>query len=249
MKAGQAVMEKEQRQDSKGYESRDFFSTTSWTIVAKAGLRSERERQQALEFLCNQYRPSVESYLRVSRVAPDDVDDLVQQFFLFMISTNAIERADQNRGKFRAFLLTCLQNFIINERRRAMAKKRGGDYVFVEFDERMDSSIDRASPAAAFDRKWAETVIKTSITNLKEEWEASGKEFELLREYVVSPKAATPLEQKAGVLGVSVPALKSAVFRMRKRYGAIIREVIAETVDSRDSVEDELKEFLAILSN
>ena len=230
-------------------QSNDFFSTTSWTIIAQVGEQSEEERKKALELLCNQYRPSVEAYLRASRVPHSEVDDLVQQFFLFIITSKAIERADPNRGKFRAFLLTCLQNFIINENRKVKARKRGGDYVFVEFDEAMDSSIDTASPAAAFDRKWAETVIKTSVNLLKKEWEADGKDFESLREYVVSPKSATPLSDKAEEMEVSVSALKSAVFRLRRRYGDIIRAVIGDTVHSRDRVEEELKDFLAILGS
>ena len=248
VKMGKSSMTSTETDAPKG-ESVDFFSTTSWTVVAKVGTHSEAERQNALEHLCIQYRPSIEAYLRASRVPVGEVEDLVQQFFLFILSSNAIERADRNRGKFRAFLLVCLQNFLINEKRKSSAQKRGGNYVFVEFDERMDSSIDAKSPSAAFDKKWAETVIKTSVDNLKEEWESNGKAFESLREYVVSPKAAIPLNEKAEELGVSVPALKSAVFRLRRRYGDIIREVIAETVQSQDSVEEELKEFLAILSS
>jgi RNA polymerase sigma-70 factor (ECF subfamily) len=42
--------------------------------------------------------------------------------------------ADRQRGRFRAFLLTALKNFLANERRRGAALKRGGSQPPLSLD-------------------------------------------------------------------------------------------------------------------
>ena len=41
-------------------------------------------------------------------------------------TSDLLAAADRQRGRFRAFLLTALKNFLANEHRRATAGKRGG---------------------------------------------------------------------------------------------------------------------------
>ena len=56
-------------------------------------------------------------------------------------------------------------------------------------------------------------------------------------------------EQLGPRLGLSVPALKSAAFRLRKRYRELIRDEVAETVTSTEDVEEELRHMLRVLDS
>jgi RNA polymerase sigma-70 factor (ECF subfamily) len=51
----------------------------------------------------------------------------------------------------------------------------------------------------------------------------------------------------AAQLGLSEAALKSAIYRLRQRYGELIRAEIANTVASPAEVEDELRHLFAVL--
>ena len=63
-----------------------------------------------------------------------DAQDLIQGFFVHLFEQNTLSRADQEKGRLRTFLLGSLQNFLLKERERMGAIKRGGDHQFVSFD-------------------------------------------------------------------------------------------------------------------
>ena len=52
----------------------------------------------------------------------------------------------------------------------------------------------------------------------------------------------------AQALGLSEGAVKVAVHRLRRRFGAILRLEIAETVLAPEDVEDELRELIRVVS-
>jgi hypothetical protein len=45
-----------------------------------------------------------------------------------------LNRADQEKGRLRTFLLGSLQNYLLKQRERMSALKRGGAHQFVSFD-------------------------------------------------------------------------------------------------------------------
>ena len=48
-------------------------------------------------------------------------------------------------------------------------------------------------------------------------------------------------------LGMNEGAVRVAVHRLRKRYGELLRQEIAQTVDTDEEVEDELRHLLTAL--
>ncbi len=61
------------------------------------------------------------AYIRRQDAPQVDSQDLTQQFFVHVLPTDLLAAADRQRGRFRAFLLTALKNFLANEHRRATA--------------------------------------------------------------------------------------------------------------------------------
>ena len=105
------------------------FQTTHWTLILEAG-KAERSasHEQALAQFCESYWPPLYAFLRHRRYASADAQDLVQAFFVHLFENNILEHADRERGRLRTFLLSSLQNFLINEHERATTLKRGGNF-------------------------------------------------------------------------------------------------------------------------
>ena len=102
------------------------FHTTQWSAVLDAAHRTSPEGEKALAGLCQVYWYPLYAYIRRQGAPQADAQDLTQQFFVHVLSTDLLAAADWQRGRFRAFLLTALKNFLANEHRRATAGKRGG---------------------------------------------------------------------------------------------------------------------------
>ena len=108
------------------------FPTTRWSLVARAGgrctdatTRDARARREALGSLLARYLPALRTHLLRKRVAPDRVDDLLQSFVADkVIGADLLAAADRERGRFRALLVTSLNNFVANQLRHEKAECR-----------------------------------------------------------------------------------------------------------------------------
>src|SRR5688500_16121758 len=92
-----------------------WFATTRWSMVVSAGRVGDPCAQQALEQLCESYWVPLYSYVRSRGYSADDAQDLTQEFFARFVQHNRVARADQQKGRFRSFLLTSLKHFLADE--------------------------------------------------------------------------------------------------------------------------------------
>jgi RNA polymerase sigma-70 factor (ECF subfamily) len=76
-----------------------------------------------------------------------------------------------------------------------------------------------------------------------------GGKFQVLKEFLFSDKGETSYAEAAARLGLSESATKSAIYRLRRRYGALFSEEIAQTVERPEEVDDEIRHLLAALEN
>jgi DNA-directed RNA polymerase specialized sigma24 family protein len=104
----------------------DIFATTHWTVVLAAGQRHTPQSDHALEQLCRTYWFPLYAYVRRRGYEKADAEDLVQAFFARFLAKNYLAGLSEERGRFRAFLLAALKNFLINEWKHAQRQKRGG---------------------------------------------------------------------------------------------------------------------------
>src|SRR5262249_62154524 len=93
---------------------------------------------------------------------------------------SALVRASPERGRFRAFLLTAMKNFLANERDRANAQKRGGrgrlslDLHTGESRLRLEPAHD-LPPERAYERQWALTLLELVLGRLRAEVTSPGQ--------------------------------------------------------------------------
>jgi RNA polymerase sigma factor (sigma-70 family) len=229
------------------------FTTTHWSVVILAGQSESGASRGALEILCRQYWPPVYTFIRQRGYGIEDAQDLTQEFFTRLLERNYVESADASRGKFRTYLLTAVTRFLINERERTQAQKRGGGHFHFSLDctdteERR--YLEPATDVTIFERRWAETMLETVLARLRQEYEKAAEieRFERLKPFLTSEKPAGAATELASRLGITESAAYSAVHRFRRRYGELLREEIAQTVSSPEEIEEELRYLVRALS-
>src|SRR5689334_19200197 len=131
------------------------------------------QAQEALAKLFRTYWYPLYAYVRRRGYGEHDAEDLVQEFCAHLQEKHALAKADPRRGRFRTFLLSSLQNFLLNEQERARAQKRGGgrEMIFLDAEDahtryRLEP-IDKLTPEAIFETRWAHAVLQEALAGLR----------------------------------------------------------------------------------
>lgn len=230
-------------------EAGDFFVSTRWTVVLSAGHKSSPGSDQALAELCHIYWYPLYAYVRRQGRSREDAEDLVQAFFEKFLEKNYLRDVSGERGKFRAFLLACLEHFLANEWDKATRQKRGGGAQHLSLDwqsaeERYQFEVtDNATPDRLYDREWAQALLARVLARLKQEYRMAGKEslFEHAKTSLMSKGEAMPHVDVAARLNMDAGALRVAVHRLRARYRDMLKEEIAQTLCDPAAVQEELR--------
>lgn len=227
-------------------------ATTEWSQVLAARDGSDTEARRALERLCSTYWQPLYAYVRHQGADPDEARDLTQGYFATLLEKDFLADVDPSKGRFRAFLLASLRNFISNQRDRGRALKRGGGTTTLALD--VDSGeapytlqvADDMTPEDVYEVRWAMTVPDQAMERLEREASETdtGDRFALLKSYLTSSDSEIPYRDAAVQLDTSEGAVKSAVRRLRQRLGRCLRAEIAETVADAAEVDDEVRFLL-----
>jgi RNA polymerase sigma-70 factor (ECF subfamily) len=232
------------------------FATTHWSVVMAAGQDDSAPAQHALETLCCGYWYPIYVYVRRKGYAPDDAQDLTQEFFTQLIAKEHLRLADREKGKFRTFLLATLDYFLAREWSRAHRQKRGGQFIFVSLDERTPEEryrlepADNDSPEKKFQRQWALTVLKQTMNALESECDANGNGalFREVKNLLSGERDGAAYAEIGRRLTITEGAARVAVHRLRQRYGERLRSEIAQTVSGAAEVDEEMRYLMRTLS-
>lgn len=230
------------------------FAPTRWSLIT-AAKASDGGADEALAELCNTYWYPVYAFLRRQGKSPHDAEDLTQGFFAHVIGRdNWLGKVDRTKGKFRSFLLACLQNYWSNERARESGPRRNPGTPLVALDameaeERYKlEPQDGADPAGLFERKWAESLVSRVLTGLEHDYEKRGSArlFHTLRPFLVGENEYGDSAALAAQLGMSAENTRTVTSRLRGEFRERLRREIEETVSGPQEVEEELR-HLALL--
>lgn len=228
------------------------FLSTRWSMV----LSAKEESEAALERLCRTYWPAVFAFSRRCGDAPEDARDLTQGFFEQLLARRWLDQVDQEKGRFRSFLLTAFTRFSRDEWRRTQRRKRGGGLTFVSLDDVMEEAgpdagfADHLTPDVAYERSWVEALIHAVMARLKLEFVGAGKEnlFVAIKGFLTGHRSGEmSYAEAAAASGLSESGVKSAIWRMRQRYGEIFRDEVANTVSSPEEVDEEIRHLLSVM--
>jgi DNA-directed RNA polymerase specialized sigma24 family protein len=227
------------------------FPLTQWTMVLDAACPDGANRDAALEQLCRAYWFPLYAFARRRGYPYHEAQDMTQEYFARLIRKEILCRVTRDGGKFRAFLLTTFKCFLANEWHKARAQKRGGGTPLISIDEDAEEryasvAVCNVTPETLFQRHWAATVIERVLQRLESEYRRAGKAelFDRLRGCLpgVDADHARP-EPRTGT-----PSERMAAYRLRRRFGDLLRREIAATVSGVEQVEEEIRELKQALA-
>jgi RNA polymerase sigma-70 factor (ECF subfamily) len=224
-------------------------------MVLAAGDSQSQDTACALEKLCRAYWYPLYAFIRRQGWNVHDSQDLTQAFFAHLLEKKGLARAAPHKGKFRSFLLASLSNFLNNERDKRRRLKRGGGVEIMPLDLASGESrylgepATEDSPERVFERQWAQAVIEQAAARVQKEFAAAGhtERFAVLKDFLMGDSATLSYTEAAARLGMTVPAVTSAIHRLRARFREVFQDEIAETLETRAGVEEEIRQLLAAL--
>ena len=221
-------------------------------LAAKEGEDSASHR--ALSELCQSYWYPLYAHARRADTKPADAEDITQAFLESLIKRNVFARVTPGGGRLRSYLLKSMNHFLASDLRNRTALKRGGGQALISIDQEMAEERYQFEPKGTedpellYERRWATLLLENVLAALKQESEAKNKtsEFEALHP-LLTPGAAEVSHREIGEkLGVSESAARIALYRMRQRYGDLLRATISDTVVSEEDVADEISHLMKV---
>jgi RNA polymerase sigma factor (sigma-70 family) len=206
--------------------------------------------------LCEAYWYPLYAYVRRRGHSSQDACDLTQEFFARFLAKNYLHSVAQEKGRFRSFLLACLNHFLADECDRAKRQKRGGGETCFSLDEEIAEGryrfepVEIKDPVKIFERRWALTMVEQSLGRLEKEFVKSGKSavFAEIGVFLLTDGAGATYAQIATNLNTTEGSVKVMVHRLRKRFGEMFREEVLHTVTNKEDLNEELRYLAAVLS-
>ncbi|MFN0126734.1 MAG: RNA polymerase sigma factor [Verrucomicrobiales bacterium] len=230
------------------------FPATRWSLILHAGADGAEKSGRALDELCRTYWRPLYAYARWWGAPQQESPDLVQGFLAAFVSRGDLIRPSPEKGRFRAYLLAAFQNYLVSEKRREQAEKRGGGLTFLSLDEVRSEELWRDHAAAgidpreAYDRRWAEEAMRQALARVEGDYRRAGSEAAC---EVLLPALMNRSEDFAALgerMGVSAGGARSAMHRLRQKLREALRAEVAETVVTPDEVDDEMRYLLDLLA-
>jgi RNA polymerase sigma-70 factor (ECF subfamily) len=231
------------------------FQPTDWKTVIDAGGDSSAAAVPALRRLCETYWYPLYAHVRRCGLGAHDAEDLTQGFFAFLLGSEGLKTVDRARGRFRSFLLAAINHFLSNERDRQNAIKRGGKTVIlswdaVEAEQRYGQEpVDSASPDVLFARSWAKALVERVSARLSSEYRGRRQEqtFVALEKFLTCDVDQGEYAVIAPELGMTEGAIRTAVTRLRERFGRLLRAELSRTISDPSELNDELRHIIEAL--
>jgi RNA polymerase sigma factor (sigma-70 family) len=231
------------------------FATTNWSLILRAAT-GDAEAELAMALLCEAYWYPVYAFVRRQGHSAGDAEDLTQGYFARFLEKGFIREVRPEHGRFRAFILVSVKNFLHNERDRERAFKRGGGRRLVSLDAAMaertyeEKVADGTTPEDLFEKAWARTLFDRVIDQLMQEANRRGRGERVarLRPLLTDAGPSMPYAEIAAEWGVGESAVRAAVHRLRKDLATLLREEVRQTVADDADVDDELRHILAVLA-
>lgn len=223
----------------------------------EAGQADSETARKALTTFTEAYWAPLYTFVRRRGYSTADAQDIVQGFFAHLLEHNTLSRADQEKGRLRTFLLGSLQNFLLKQRERMRAQKRGGGQQFVSFDELLPGTeaamqaTFHLNDVSSYDFSWASSVVTRAWKNVRDRFAAEGKRewVDELRPFVAGGTAQLPSQEEvAKRLGTSVENFRVSLSRLRQTYRHALRAEVASTVSDPQDIDDELHYVYRILT-
>jgi RNA polymerase sigma factor (sigma-70 family) len=235
------------------------FPQTHRSVVLAVRSAGAEERARALDVLVAAYWRPVFRHVR-SRWRQDEEDarDLAQGFFAAALERGWLAKFDPGRGRFRTYLLTCLDGYVAKERRASRRLKRGGDASFVPLDSTGEDGESRELPLAdgtdleaEFQREWARGLFALAVESLRARCATAGKDvaFTLFERYDIEGAESDDrpsYAQLAADHGLPVTQVTNHLHWARRELRAAVLDKLREITASEEEFRSEARALLGV---
>jgi RNA polymerase sigma factor (sigma-70 family) len=235
------------------------FPQTRRSVLLAAGSASPEERARALDVLVAAYWRPVFRHVRARwRQHEEDARDLAQGFFAAALEKGWLARFDPERGRFRTYLLSCLDGYVAKEKRAGRRLKRGGDATFVPLESTGEDGESRELPLpggtdleAEFQREWARSLFALAVESLRRRSAAAGKQvaFALFERYDIDGAEAhdrPSYAQLAADHGLPVTQVTNHLHWARRELRRAVLDKLREITASEDEFRSEARALLGV---
>jgi DNA-directed RNA polymerase specialized sigma24 family protein len=234
------------------------FLTTHWSLIESLQNTDDKNRS-LIDRLLKRYWKPVYCYLRKKGHNNEKAKDLTQDFFHeIVLNRDLVQRADKTKGRFRAFLLHALHQYLSHETSKQLAQKRfpKGGFVHLDFSEPpiLPTTISELTPEDSYHYVWLSELLEQVLAEVETECYEDGMDFywKVFHDRIVQPilEDSKPLsfgdicrkyniedEKKAANMAITV----------KRRFQALLRKHVRNTVSTESEVPDELQEIMQYL--
>jgi len=240
--------------------SKESFQTTHWSEIFDANTADDIRRNTIIDTLLHRYWKPIYCYIRRKGYDNEQAKDLTQGFFHeVVLNSNLIRQADQAKGRFRTFLLTALDHYLIDEHRREKARKHAPRGGFVALEGIDLSSLTTAhssmTPDQVFNYVWAAEMIDQVISQVRKECFDTGKKkhWNVFHVKILAPiidnQAGPSLKELCDRYGIENEAKASnMIITIKRCFRRILEDHLRRFVRTDSEIEDEFNELLGIIS-
>jgi RNA polymerase sigma-70 factor (ECF subfamily) len=237
------------------------FPTTQWGLFADIRNGTPAARRAALDILIRRYWQPVFLFLRRTGQDEESAKDLTQGFFADWIENDVFAQADQCKGRFRSFMLTCLKRYAFNQHRADHAQRRRPEAGLMSLDELMGHPEMPFQPASGmtpdmvFDHAWASAVVIRVLQHLEREFRQTGKDihFDIFARRIINPILhGTPAPSLADLgreHGLTEKQSANHLETAKRAYRRLLAEEIRLYAASEAEVAEEVRTIFAILGS
>lgn len=235
----------------------EAFLTTQWSLIDGVN-KGKDEGRTLISLLLHRYWKPVYCFLRYKGYGNEEAKDLTQEFFHeVVLNRSLVSRADPAQGRFRTFLLHALDQFLIDCLRKASAKKRipKAKLVSLEFIEHLEMprTVSHGSPEACFNYTWKSSILDQTLEMVRAGCLEQGLliHWNIFEERVLKPifenSEALSMREICDQYGIASESIASNMLvTVKRRFRAVLRRALRDTVRSEGDVDGELKEMLSL---
>lgn len=238
--------------------TQEAFLTTHWSLIEDVKKHPDKDRA-LIGLLLERYWKPVYCYLRRKGYDNEQAKDLTQGFFYeVVLGRQLIERADRSKGHFRSYLLAALNNYILAVHATQTAQKRVPEGGLISLDMADPPDFQRVAgdytPEESFDYAWVSVLLEQVLEDVETTCYEEGKtvHWGVFHERVLAPimdEVNPPsLSEICHKYEIENPRIASnMIITVKRRFQAILRKHLKQTVTSDGQIEDELAEISRFL--
>jgi hypothetical protein len=220
------------------------FPTTHWSLIDKARGSDAFLRADALDALVRAYAPALRAHLVYRRrLAADQADDVLQGFMADrVLHQRFLASADPTKGRFRWFLLRCLENYWLSSIKPGLPPIQ-------------DDDARARADADPFDVVWAQQTLSQALRRMRREcYEHDRQRFwTLFEQRLLQPMLLGTVPPDYERLAVelnfdSAQQAHNALANAKRHFRRVLEDIIAQYVTSEEDVQQEIFDLFKVLS-